>query len=160
MSGYNYLKLKGVNYPLALHSHLFGIGERKYSNYFHTAQKYDTQKTGYNSKDRMAKLLFARIIDVYLKLFLKELLETGVSIKLPTRELFSMKIELLEKTDYSYLADSSLVHNHVILSIYFFDKYMRIKLYPRVYPTHKFRKMIVEAYKNGAKYDKFKNDIL
>lgn len=160
MSGYSYLRLKGVDYPLALHSHLFGIGERKYSDYLHTAQKYDTRKAGYNSKDRMAKLLFKRIIDVYLRLFLRDLVNTGVSIKLPTRELFSMKIELLESTDYSYLADSSLVHNHVILSIYFFDKYMRIRLYPRVYPTHKFRNMIVEAYRNGAKYDKFKNDII
>jgi hypothetical protein len=160
MSEYSYLKLKGVNYPLALYTHLFTIGERKYSDYFPTSQKYNTKKTGFNSKNRMGYLLFKRIIDVYLKLFFDELLSTGVTIKLPIRELFSMKIQLLEKTDYSFLSDSSLIHNHVILSVYFFDKYMRIKLYPRIYPTHKFRNMIVEAYKNGTKYDKFNNDIL
>ncbi len=155
-----YLVLNGKNFIVKNHSDLFDIGDRKYSDYLFSAKKYVIADCAHNSKNKMGLMLFKRIIHAYLKFMLADLVQTGMTLRVPLKEILTFKIRLLNKTDYSFMEHTDMIHKHVILSAYYYDKFYRLKLDFRAYPTHKFRRSISEAYKNGARYNKLNNDFV
>jgi hypothetical protein len=155
-----YLKIKKRIYPMKQHSDLFSIDDKKYSDYLPTAKKYDTKKAGHNSKDRMALLMFKRVIAAYLKFFFEDLIYTGRTIKLPVRESASIKLKLKCNTDYSFIEKPTTIHNHVIVEIYFYDKFYRTKLNILFFSTYKLRDIIVKAYREGTRYNNLNNDFI
>ena len=106
----------------------------------------------------MGRLLFIKIINAYLHFFMKDLLELGETMRMPCKNIFTMKIILLDqKKDFSYLYDANKIHKNVIVNSYLYDKFNMISYYMRVYGTNSFRQRIVDAYRNGTRYNSVKN---
>lgn len=150
---------KTKDIPICLYSSLFCLkDDKKYSDLLPSIKNYKTQLAGYNSKERMGRLLFIKIINAYLHFFMKDLLELGETMRIPCKNIFAMKIILLDqKKDFSYLYDANKIHKNVIINSYLYDKFNMVSYYMRVYGTNSFRQRIVDAYRNGTRYNSVKN---
>ena len=82
---YRLIKIKRLGLrPIIFPTDLYVLpGKKKYSDVLKCAKHYDTKKLKCNSKERYARLLFYKIIKVYLELLIHDLIYSMKTVEIP-----------------------------------------------------------------------------
>jgi hypothetical protein len=148
------IKRFGIKKRIAKTEQLISLpGNLSYKEVLPCSQYYDTKKMGYNSKNRLARLIFNRIIKIYIELFIEDLVYSLRAVKLhSSRYRMLFKIILNLNSDTSYLFDSNRMADNIYIKSKMSSFYNNEPYFLDILKGKKLKSKINQACSEGLRY--------
>lgn len=153
---YRLIKIKRLGLrPIIFPTDLYVLpGKKKYSDVLKCAKHYDTKKLKCNSKERYARLLFYKIIKVYLELLIHDLIYSMKTVEMPFQKTkFFIKLSIKKRSSYKFLFDRDCFNEHVAIRIFWYNIKTGKRHVANGIPSNKFKGMLKVAYDEGVRYN-------